>query len=371
MFDLSNLNKFLTDDQSIILLCDKNFDLSNTDYKYDKLKFIQSINSNKLKAIDNIELTYKDIPINALTLKANPNKKNIEYFFIVENYEELSDNEIQDRYIDNSNGEINSFKALSIYNCVVTLKDELANLDLENFKIELFNNYLKEIAKFAFSSMRTSNNIETYSNLVNHTINIRPQITDIVEFMKTCVDKINDLAYDMPVQLKTLGIELDTDVYEIMVDIDVELMEIAIIEIVSNSFKFSIDTPKVYIKIESTNDYVYINFYDEGIGFPLNNNDIVFDPFEPFVKYQSPSLTQNFNSLGLGLSIAKHIVNSMLGDITIFNRDEGGCLVTISLPIIDEYINSYNLAEPEFKYESSKFSNYKLNFAEILDLNLF
>lgn len=373
IFDLKDLEKFLTNDQLTILSCNKKFELSDKNYKLDKLKFTHSINSNQLKSIDHIELLYKGSPITALTLKANPNKRKTEYYFLVENYDEIGNIENNKKSIFTN--EASSFRATNIYNCVVRLKKELANMDLENVKFKQLNDYLKEIAKFTFSNIRSSTNIEIYSNLVNHSTVITPRVTDIIEFVYTCVNKFNDLGYDMPVPIETLGIEFHTEVnYDddvIMVDIDDEFMEIVIIEIVTNSFKFSIDTPKINIKIVSNRENVYINFYDEGIGFPLNSNNIVFDPFQPFVKYQSPSLPKNFYGLGLGLSIAKLIINSLLGEITIINRDEGGCLVTISLPIVKDYSRSYRLAEPQPEFKTTQLSNFQLNFAEILDLNLF
>lgn len=73
---------------------------------------------------------------------------------------------------------------------------------------------------------------------------------------------------------------------------------------------------------------IRIKVADTGTGIPPEILPRIFDPFVTHGKS---------NGTGLGMSIAKRIVEAHKGNITAENRPEGGALITIKLPIVSNY----------------------------------
>ena len=67
---------------------------------------------------------------------------------------------------------------------------------------------------------------------------------------------------------------------------------------------------------------------DNGSGFP---EDLIKRAFEPYV-------TTKPHGTGLGLAIVKKIVEEHQGEIHIKNLNEGGAAITITLPLIETYL---------------------------------
>ncbi len=80
--------------------------------------------------------------------------------------------------------------------------------------------------------------------------------------------------------------------------------------------------------IEHRRGDVAIVIDDDGPGIPCRDMERVFSPF---VRLENSRNTET-GGVGLGLAIARSIVRSHGGDITLQNRPEGGLRVTITLP---------------------------------------
>ncbi len=80
--------------------------------------------------------------------------------------------------------------------------------------------------------------------------------------------------------------------------------------------------------VEHKRGDVAILIDDDGPGIPSRDMERVFSPF---VRLENSRNTET-GGVGLGLAIARSIVRSHGGDITLQNRREGGLRVTITLP---------------------------------------
>ena len=67
---------------------------------------------------------------------------------------------------------------------------------------------------------------------------------------------------------------------------------------------------------------------DDGIGFPPEEADVIFDKF-----VQSSKSKTNAGGTGLGLAICREIVTAHHGRIWAENRPEGGAVFTVALPL--------------------------------------
>jgi signal transduction histidine kinase len=80
--------------------------------------------------------------------------------------------------------------------------------------------------------------------------------------------------------------------------------------------------------VEHRRGDVAVMIDDDGPGIPVSEMERVFSPF---VRLEN-SRNMDTGGVGLGLAIARSIVRSHGGDITLQNRAEGGLRVTITLP---------------------------------------
>jgi len=106
----------------------------------------------------------------------------------------------------------------------------------------------------------------------------------------------------------------------------------AIIPIIGNAIKFSKPESKIKITTNRDSEKAFLIIKDWGIGIPKEKLNRVFDKF-----YKTDdSKTQKYGGLGLGLSIAKKIIEENSGKIEIESEEGLGTTCRIILPLAKE-----------------------------------
>jgi signal transduction histidine kinase len=95
--------------------------------------------------------------------------------------------------------------------------------------------------------------------------------------------------------------------------------------VVDNAIKYG---TSAHIGLSVEPDALVVNVDDEGPGIPIDRKEDAFAPF----RRLDPARGQNVPGAGLGLTIARDVVQSHGGTIDLLNRDGGGFSVRISLP---------------------------------------
>jgi signal transduction histidine kinase len=85
---------------------------------------------------------------------------------------------------------------------------------------------------------------------------------------------------------------------------------------------------KATVRVFRKNGRIDILIEDEGPGLPLDKLEAVF---EPFVRGE-PSRARTTGGHGLGLTVAKTILRSHGGDVTLANRQPNGLQASVTLP---------------------------------------
>lgn len=142
-------------------------------------------------------------------------------------------------------------------------------------------------------------------------------IAEVAErFRDTAEDKQIELGYDFPPQ------------DPLLVDADREKIDVALTNLVRNALTFTDAGGQIGVKAESEAGFVKVFVVDTGIGIPMSEISRVFERF-----YQVEShLTRRHGGMGLGLSIAKAMVEMHNGQIWCESREGVGSLFCISLP---------------------------------------
>ena len=124
-----------------------------------------------------------------------------------------------------------------------------------------------------------------------------------------------------------LELELEDGLPEVTADRErtVQVM----MNIVSNSIKYTPDGGKIVISAGRTGDRVWMQVDDNGIGIPPEDRPRIFERFYRVDKARS----RQSGGTGLGLSIAKEIVARHEGVLELVDREGPGLSVRMELKI--------------------------------------
>lgn len=111
------------------------------------------------------------------------------------------------------------------------------------------------------------------------------------------------------------------------INCDFDYLLRALENIVSNSLKFTPEGGEIKFEIEEKKEKINIRISDNGIGIPPENIDRIFDKFVQ-VKNNAPG------SVGLGLTIAKEIIEMHGGSIRVESELNKGSIFEIQLKAV-------------------------------------
>ena len=134
-------------------------------------------------------------------------------------------------------------------------------------------------------------------------------------------------------EARQIALELEVDGPVPAARADVDALTHALLQVVSNSLKFSPPDSVVRLEVAACDQAgvrtVEIGVVDRGRGIDPGDLALVFDPFW---RGGSP-MRAGHEGLGIGLSIAKVIIQELGGRIDIDSEVASGTRVTISLPV--------------------------------------
>ncbi|MFM8424778.1 MAG: sensor histidine kinase, partial [Chloroflexota bacterium] len=119
---------------------------------------------------------------------------------------------------------------------------------------------------------------------------------------------------------------------ELWVEVDAGKVAIVLSNLLKNAIAFSNEGGEIVIRGEKQPDYVKVSIKDNGIGIPAKDLPHVFDRF-----YQVEGhLTRKHGGMGLGLSVAKVMVEMHGGRIWADSEEGKGSIFSFILPVRSE-----------------------------------
>lgn len=156
----------------------------------------------------------------------------------------------------------------------------------------------------------------------NETIQLYREDIDICQIVEEIVREA-----EMIDPNHSFNMELSGPAY---ISADKQLIKQAIRVLIDNSIKFTANGGSISLKVKFDDDKVYISVQDEGIGIAPEDIPRIFDRF-----YRSDeSRARKSGGSGLGLSIAKWIVEKHGGYFEVLSRVNIGTRISIVLPKI-------------------------------------
>jgi PAS domain S-box-containing protein len=195
---------------------------------------------------------------------------------------------------------------------------------------------LETIERNARSQAHIIEDILDTSRIITGRMRLNVQPVDLVAVVDAAVDAVRPAAEAKALRLQTvLGVQSGTILG------DPERLQQIVWNLLSNAVKFTPRGGKVQVLAERVNSHVEITVADTGEGIPEAFLPYVFDRF----RQADGTATRQHGGLGLGLSIARHLVELHGGAITAESSGDGrGATFTVSLPLA---LVSRQVADPE------------------------
>lgn len=111
------------------------------------------------------------------------------------------------------------------------------------------------------------------------------------------------------------------------INIDAVLIERVLWNLIENAIKYSPEASPVEIAVKREDEHIAMDVCDRGPGIDQNRRERLFELF------QRGNAESGVPGVGLGLSIAKTIVEAHGGLISVRNREGGGSCFRIQLPV--------------------------------------
>ena len=195
---------------------------------------------------------------------------------------------------------------------------------------ETQNKFLNVIATEARRMARLVTDLLTLSRYDNNKKRTQKETFDLGELVKKCQDK---LAIEIKKKNHKVNCFVTADVPPVYADkYDIERV---ILNILSNSIKYTSDNGEIKIYVGFVYNDAYIKVFDNGIGIPENDLGRIFERFYRVDKAR----TREMGGTGLGLSIAKEILDKKRKLESLIYQSQG-TEVVIRIPTKVDKINA-------------------------------
>ena len=240
-----------------------------------------------------------------------------------------------------------------------TVRDISHRSEIERLRLEFFANLSHELRtplNLIFSSLQTielvekdslknNNRLKNYIEIINQNskrllklvnnlidstkfdcgyYEYEPKNYNIVHFIENIAMSVADFAKQNDITLT-----FDTDVEEKIMAFDLEKLERTMLNLLSNSIKYTNSPGKIEVLLKDCGETFNITVKDNGIGIPNNKLKVIFERF----KQVENRLRKRSEGSGIGLSLVKDLVKIQGGTIEVKSEVGVGSEFTIKLPV--------------------------------------
>ena len=173
---------------------------------------------------------------------------------------------------------------------------------------------------------------------------------NITEFIENIKKSFDDLAEHRNIDYRFKSKEANLDIW-----FDEVNLKKVVFNLLSNAFKFTANHGKIRIKVaveEKVNhNYVKIEIKDDGKGIHKKNLKFIFDRF-----YQVERDESSRSGTGIGLALAKSVVELHKGSIKVKSKENQGTCFTILLPMGKKHFSNDQFFDRIDKTQNVQFS---------------
>lgn len=226
--------------------------------------------------------------------------------------------------------------------------------NIEKKEDQSITKYINMATQNTYRLLKLVNNLIDSNKITSGYFEYNPQNYDIVYFVESICQSIVDFA-----KQKNIEVIFDTDIEEKIISFDLDKMERIILNILSNSIKFTKEQGKIEIYIRESNKMLEIEISDDGIGIPENKLNSIFERF----KQVENNTIRSGEGSGIGLYLVKSLVDMHGGYIDV--ESELGLGTTFKINIPAELEEEYECNIIEKNLQNSYIEKIKVEFSDI------
>jgi signal transduction histidine kinase len=184
--------------------------------------------------------------------------------------------------------------------------------------------YLQLISTENIRLSRLIDNFLTFSRMERNKRAFQLMTTDPAQIAHAAADAVKTKLNNGHCRF-TVDIQQDLPV----VYADHDAMVTVIVNLLDNAYKYSYDDKRIELRVLAENGFVVFRVTDNGLGLSRRSLKKIFKRF-----YQvDRSLSRRTGGCGLGLSIAKFIVDAHKGKVTVESKPGQGSTFTVKIPL--------------------------------------
>lgn len=184
----------------------------------------------------------------------------------------------------------------------------------------------REGSQLAERSIKIVNDLLNAARIEEGRFGFNFEEVNLVEFIRTIIKQAEPVArgYEIKINFVPAG-------EKYLVRIDQELLGIAVANLLDNGIKYNTKSGQVAIEAgpDANPEFVRVNIRDTGVGIPKDELEKIFQKF-----YRGTNVVQiEPNGSGLGIYIAKNIIERHGGEITAESQIGRGATFSFTLPL--------------------------------------
>jgi len=163
------------------------------------------------------------------------------------------------------------------------------------------------------------------SRIITGKLRINTQPVDLLLIIHAAIDAVRPAA-----EAKEITISTHVEAPDAIVRADSERLQQVLWNLLANAVKFTPAGGTVDLYLSQDGSLAEIRIEDSGPGVPAEFLPRIFERF----SQADGSSTRKHGGLGLGLAIVRHLVELHGGTVSAANREGGGAVLTVRLPVI-------------------------------------
>ncbi len=236
-----------------------------------------------------------------------------------ESYEKLQElDRMKMSFFNNISHELRTPLALTIGPVEAMLQGEKGRLD------EGQKEYLQNIHTNSMRLLKLINNLLDLAKLEEGKVALEYGAYSVPDYIHEIVASFKVAGEKREIEVLAEG---STDLQPVFFDRD--KIEKVLINLIGNALKFTPSGGSVHVRWELAGEFVRVLVEDTGPGIAPKALNKVFDRF----VQADDSMSRKYGGTGIGLSLAKEIIELHKGQIEAANRPEGGAVFSFTLPL--------------------------------------
>jgi len=184
--------------------------------------------------------------------------------------------------------------------------------------------FLKKINDSSQFTIKLLSDLLDISKIESGRLELEITQNDYIDFLKNNIELNNFFANEKDISIN-LGLRDEIP----LIDFDRNKIEQVLNNLISNAIKYSYPNTEINIEVEREGDFLLTKVIDQGQGIPEDEQPNIFKAFQK----ASTKPTAGEKSTGLGLAIAKKIVEGHKGEIWVKSEVGKGSNFYFKLPM--------------------------------------